>query len=93
MRNTRLVVTRTVLMRCRAFQLNSKDNKGVLVGKWGGGFAGGTSPSVWNGSGAILEKFMASKQPVRYGQCWVFSGITTSGAYGDIRQKTLTTNF
>ena len=62
-------------------QVNSNDDDGVLEGRWSGGYAGGKSPTTWNGSVAILDQFMTTKKPVKYGQCWVFSGVLTTGTY------------
>lgn len=54
---------------------NSPDDSGVLVGNWSGNYSDGTAPTHWVGSVAILEQFHKTKQPVKFGQCWVFSGI------------------
>ena len=62
-------------------QVNSNDDDGVLEGRWSGGYAGGKSPTAWNGSVAILDEFMTTKKPIKYGQCWVFSGVLTTGTY------------
>jgi transglutaminase 3 len=52
---------------------------GVLVGKWEGGFGGGTNPNSWTGSERILSRFYYSGgRPVNYGQCWAFAGILVS---------------
>ena len=32
----------------------------------------------WTGSGPILEEFWTTKKTVKYGQCWVFSGLVTT---------------
>lgn len=58
--------------------LNDCDDEGVLSGNWTGDYTGGTSPLDWTGSVAILEQYYKTKKPVRYGQCWVFSGIVTT---------------
>ncbi|CAG2185515.1 TGM1 [Mytilus edulis] len=57
---------------------NSQDDKGVLVGNWSGSYHGGKSPLDWVGSVAILNEYYKTKQPVRFGQCWVFSGVMTT---------------
>ncbi|CAH1779163.1 unnamed protein product [Owenia fusiformis] len=57
---------------------NAPDDGGVLVGNWSGKYAGGTSPLAWSGSVRILEEYWRTLQPVKYGQCWVFSGVVTS---------------
>ncbi|XP_031574152.1 protein-glutamine gamma-glutamyltransferase K-like [Actinia tenebrosa] len=65
---------------CRAISkmVNSKDDDGVLIGNWSGYYADGTSPRAWAGSVAILKEFSKKKNPVKYGQCWVFSGLVTT---------------
>ena len=56
--------------------VNVQDEGGVLVGRWDGNYEGYRSPSSWTGSGEILKEFFqAGGKPVRYGQCWVFSGV------------------
>ncbi len=52
---------------------------GVLYGQWKKPYSGGTEPWQWNGSVAILEKYMRTKRPVKYGQCWVFSAVLVTG--------------
>jgi hypothetical protein len=49
-----------------------------LIGNWSGDFSGGDRPSSWNGSVKILQQAFDSKKPVKFGQCWVFSGVTTA---------------
>ncbi|XP_077976986.1 protein-glutamine gamma-glutamyltransferase K-like [Glandiceps talaboti] len=58
--------------------VNCQDDDGVLVGNWSGEYADGIKPTDWVGSVSILRDYGKSKQPVCYGQCWVFSGVTTS---------------
>ena len=56
--------------------VNIQDESGVLVGRWDGIYDDGKSPSFWRGSGEILQQYYQSRgQPVKYGQCWVFSGV------------------
>ena len=50
------------------------------MGNWGRDFAGGVEPWSWTGSTEILEQYMRTKTPVKYGQCWVFCGVTTTSA-------------
>lgn len=64
--------------------LNSEDNNGVLEGNWSGDYSDGTPPTHWIGSVQIFEQYMNSsttvhKEPVKYGQCFIFSGLLTSG--------------
>ena len=59
--------------------MNVQDDNGVLVGNWSGDYEGGTSPTKWVGSAPILLQFMENKEPVKYGQCWVYSAVLTTG--------------
>ena len=57
----------------------SDDDGGVLTGRWTDTFPKDcTLPWIWVGSVAILVEFMRTKKAVRFGQCWVFSGIVTT---------------
>ncbi|XP_074644522.1 hemocyte protein-glutamine gamma-glutamyltransferase-like [Tubulanus polymorphus] len=58
--------------------VNTQDEGGLLVGNWSGDFGRYTNPIAWTGSEAIIEEFWRTKQSVRYGQCWVFSGLVTT---------------
>lgn len=52
---------------------------GILFGRWTETYPKNcTPPTAWTGSTAILEKFMKKKFYVKYGQCWVFSGLVTT---------------
>ena len=57
---------------------NSCDNNGLLAGNWSQDFSGGRKPWEWTGSAAIFKKYLETNAPVKFGQCWVFSGVTTS---------------
>ena len=59
-------------------QANDADDGGVLTGNWSGDYDTGVKPWEWTGSVAIFKKYLETGTPVHYGQCWVFSGITTS---------------
>lgn len=63
------------------FQVNAPDDNGVLEGNWSGNYEGGTPPTQWQGSVQILTKWLETGLPVCYGQCWVFSGVTTTGEF------------
>ncbi|XP_015764527.1 PREDICTED: protein-glutamine gamma-glutamyltransferase 4-like [Acropora digitifera] len=57
---------------------NDRDG-GVLFGRWTETYPENcTPPTAWTGSVAILEKFWKKKYYVKYGQCWVFSGLVTT---------------
>ena len=59
--------------------INCSDDKGVLLGRWDGDYADGVKPTTWNGSVKILKQWASTgKKPVKFGQCWVFSGVLTT---------------
>ncbi|KAL8593103.1 hypothetical protein ACOMHN_018029 [Nucella lapillus] len=58
--------------------VNVQNDSGVLVGNWSGNYEGGTRPLAWSGSQAILDQYYTTGKPVKFGQCWVFSGVLTS---------------
>lgn len=50
------------------------------MGNWSGNYLAGTSPTVWTGSVEILTEYCKNNGvPVKYGQCWVFAGVFTTG--------------
>lgn len=62
-------------------QINSVDDRGVVAGNWSGVYSDGTSPTVWSGSVEILKEYHKNKgTPVKYGQCWIFAGVFTTGS-------------
>lgn len=49
------------------------------MGNWSGSYESGTPPWQWTGSAAILEQYLRTNgEPVKFGQCWVFAGLTTT---------------
>ncbi|NWS70249.1 TGM4 glutamyltransferase, partial [Crotophaga sulcirostris] len=64
--------------RAMSALVNANDDRGVLLGNWSGNYSNGTSPTDWLGSVIILQKYYKTKQPVLYGQCWVFAGVLTT---------------
>jgi len=69
----------TQCVRILSAMVNCGDDDGVLWGNWSGDYSGGASPTSWSGSVKILKDWNSSKmQPVKFGQCWVFSGVFTT---------------
>ncbi|XP_014288385.1 annulin [Halyomorpha halys] len=66
------------IARALSAVVNSQDDNGVLVGNWSSEFDGGKKPTEWVGSMKILQKYFKTKKPVKYAQCWVFSGVLTT---------------
>ncbi|XP_041847772.1 protein-glutamine gamma-glutamyltransferase K [Melanotaenia boesemani] len=67
------------VVRVISAMINAQDDLGVLVGNWSGNYSSGVSPAAWSSSVEILRKYHStSGTPVCYGQCWVFSGVTTT---------------
>lgn len=64
--------------RATAFCSTANESDGLLVGRWSAPYAGGEHPSKWMGSGEIFARWLNSRTGVRYGQCWVFSGLLSS---------------
>ncbi|XP_029048718.1 annulin isoform X1 [Osmia bicornis bicornis] len=64
-----------VISRILSAAVNSPDDNGAVMGNWSDDFGGGTPPTKWLGSQKILQQYYKSKKPVKYGQCWVFSGV------------------
>ncbi|XP_067326667.1 protein-glutamine gamma-glutamyltransferase K-like [Anolis sagrei] len=60
--------------------VNKEDDEGVLEGKWEleKPCGGHTCPWTWEGSVQILNDYYKTKKSVKYGQCWVFSGVLTT---------------
>lgn len=63
------------ICRVASAVINSRDDDGVIAGSWNNSYDNGVAPSAWTGSVDILLEYYSSKQPVRYGQCWVFAGV------------------
>uniref|UniRef100_A0A672KI14 Protein-glutamine gamma-glutamyltransferase K n=2 Tax=Sinocyclocheilus grahami TaxID=75366 RepID=A0A672KI14_SINGR len=68
-----------IVSRMVSALVNSNDDRGVLMGNWSDSFEGGTTPTAWSGSGDILRQYYKILgKPVKFGQCWVYAGVTTS---------------
>ncbi|KAM6455695.1 coagulation factor XIII A chain isoform 1-T2 [Liasis olivaceus] len=63
------------ISRVGSAMINSKDDEGVVYGSWDNVYDYGVAPSAWTGSVDILLEYYSTKEPVRYGQCWVFAGV------------------
>jgi len=67
------------LSRALSALVNSNDDSGILWGRWTETFPpNSTDPTEWVGSVEILRQYLLNEEPVRYGQCWVFSGVLTT---------------
>lgn len=64
--------------RALSAAVNSVDDDGVILGNWSEDFSGGTAPTKWVGSTEILQQFYKTQKPVKFGQCWNFSGVLTT---------------
>ncbi|CAL4096191.1 unnamed protein product [Meganyctiphanes norvegica] len=68
-----------LVVRAISAGVNDSDDEGILEGNWSGEYSDGVAPFKWNSSVAIIEKYVKNGfQPVKYGQCWVFSAVTTT---------------
>lgn len=72
------------LVRALSAAVNSPDDNGALVGFWGSDFGKYTAPTKWMGSMKILQAYLKTKKPVKYGQCWVFAGVLNTSKYKEI---------
>ncbi|XP_025031012.1 protein-glutamine gamma-glutamyltransferase 5 [Python bivittatus] len=80
--------------RVLSAMVNSNDDAGVLLGNWSEDYSGGTRPSEWNSSIAILRQWERSGgQPVKYGQCWVFAAVMCTVMRGLGIPTRVVTNF
>ncbi|NXU55018.1 TGM3 glutamyltransferase, partial [Turnix velox] len=77
--------------RVLSAMVNANDDQGVVLGNWSGNYDGGKNPSSWTGSVEILHSWKKSGfRPVRYGQCWVFAAVLTTGKCLGIPTRTIT---
>nr|CAH0113585.1 unnamed protein product [Daphnia galeata] len=68
-----------VVSRALTKMVNQADgDNGILVGRWDGKYDDGTAPAAWTGSVKIIEDYLTTRRPVKYGQCWVFAGVLTT---------------
>lgn len=68
-------------VRALSAAVNSADDNGCVMGNWSDDHGGGTPPTKWIGSMEIMQKYYKKKKPVKYGQCWVFSGVLSTSMY------------
>lgn len=57
---------------------DSTFDEGMIFGRWSHKYYGGTPPTYWTGSDEIIRRYLRTKKPVKYGQCWVFAGVLTT---------------
>uniref|UniRef100_A0A671MJ83 protein-glutamine gamma-glutamyltransferase n=1 Tax=Sinocyclocheilus anshuiensis TaxID=1608454 RepID=A0A671MJ83_9TELE len=70
-RGSPVYVSRTITA-----MVNANDDRGVVSGRWDGKYSDGVVPTRWTGSVPILRRWSEDGgQKVRYGQCWVFTGV------------------
>lgn len=72
------------IARALSAACNVQDDNGMLVGNWGkddDDYSGGTHPTKWVGSSAIIQSYFSRKRPVKYAQCWVYAGVLTTRKY------------
>uniref|UniRef100_A0A673M394 protein-glutamine gamma-glutamyltransferase n=1 Tax=Sinocyclocheilus rhinocerous TaxID=307959 RepID=A0A673M394_9TELE len=70
-RGSPVYVSRTITA-----MVNANDDRGVVSGRWDGEYSDGVAPTRWTGSVPILRRWSeGGGQKVRYGQCWVFTGV------------------
>lgn len=69
------------ISRALSAAVNSPDDDGAVLGNWSENFSGGTAPTKWVGSVAILQEYFKKRKPVKFGQCWVFSGVLTTSEF------------
>lgn len=56
--------------------VNSKDNNGVVQGRWNPPYSDGVHPFAWSSTSAILNQYMEmGGNTVLYGQCFVFAAV------------------
>ncbi|XP_065163119.1 hemocyte protein-glutamine gamma-glutamyltransferase-like [Atheta coriaria] len=68
-----------LIARAISAVINSVDDNGLLEGRWDGEYSDGTSPHAWTGSVSIMDQYLRTGgQPVKYGQCWVFSAAVVT---------------
>jgi len=52
---------------------------GLMEPRYDDNYSGGNSPHLWTGSVQIIEEFLRlGASPVKYGQCWVMTGLMTT---------------
>lgn len=67
------------LTRSLSALVNAKDDLGLVWGRWTETYPeNSTDPTEWVGSVEILREYLLNEEPVRFGQCWVFSGVLTT---------------
>ena len=50
----------------------------MIEGRWDGNWSQGQSPAAWKRADTLLEVYLSTGRAVRYGQCFVYSGVLTA---------------
>ncbi|XP_055916971.1 annulin isoform X2 [Eupeodes corollae] len=79
--------------RALSAAVNSVDDDGVMLGNWTEDFSGGIPPTKWIGSVEILQEFYRTQKPVKFAQCWNFSGVLTTVARALGMPSRIVTNY
>lgn len=80
--------------RMLASAVNSKDNNGLVMGRWEPPYTGGVHPMAWSSSSAILNQYMEmGGNAVMYGQCFVFAAVLNTLLRGIGIPSRVVTNF
>lgn len=68
------------VVRILSGKLNAQGELGVMECKWGKftGASKGKNPHYWDSSYDIMKQYHTTGKPVKYGQCWVMSGLMTA---------------
>ena len=61
------------IVRHMTAMCNAKDNEGLLYGRWDDSYGEETAPSKWKNVADICDRYLETRKPVKYAQCWVFA--------------------
>ncbi|ESO09640.1 hypothetical protein HELRODRAFT_124807, partial [Helobdella robusta] len=66
------------IVRAICSNITSCEDSGVISGNWSCSHAPYTAPTQWLGTLPIVRDFLMSKEPTKYGHCYVFAALATS---------------